>query len=70
MPSPHVYVSFVTTSILTGFDTPLLLISDGHRYFFSWIADPDPLFILLCDPFPDPDPHFVTRSFPDPKFLT
>ena len=27
---------------------------------FSWIADPDPLFILLCDPFPDPDPHFVT----------
>ena len=43
---------------------------------FSWIADPDPdpLFILLCDPFPDPDLHFVTRSFPDPdpdpKLLT
>ena len=41
---------------------------------FSWIADTDSPFILLCDPFPDPDPHFVTRSFPDtdsyPKFLT
>ena len=26
----------------------------------------DPLFILLCYPFPDPDPQFVTRTFPDP----
>ena len=35
-------------------------------------TDPDPLFILLCDPFPDPDPQIVIRSFPDhdPKFLT
>ena len=30
----------------------------------------DPLFILLCDPFPDPDLQFVTRSDPDPKFVT
>ena len=39
---------------------------------FVPIADPDPLFIFLCDPFPDHDPHFVTRSFPDHdhKFLT
>ena len=31
----------------------------------------DPLFILLCDPFPDLDSQFVTRSDPDPelKFL-
>ena len=29
--------------------------------------DPYPLFILLCDHFPDPDPPF---SDPDPKFLT
>ena len=26
-------------------------------------TDPVPLFILLCDPFTDPDPQFVTRSF-------
>ena len=26
MPSPHVYISFVTTSILLGLDTSLLLI--------------------------------------------
>ena len=27
------------------------------NYPFLWIGDPDPdhLFILLCDPFPDPD---------------
>ena len=35
---------------------------------FFWIGDPDP------DPFRDPDPQFITRSFadhdPDPKFLT
>ena len=39
-----------------------------HRSFFSRIGDldPDPLFILLCDPFPDPDPPFVTD--PDPLF--
>ena len=43
---------------------------------FLWIGDPDPdhLCILLCDPFPDPDPPFFTRSFadpdPDPLFLT
>ena len=30
--------------------------------FFSWISDPDPLFIFLCDPFHDPDPTFLTRS--------
>ena len=34
--------------------------SDGHRSFFSLIGDP--LFILLCDPFPDPDPPLVTKS--------
>ena len=35
---------------------------------FSWISDSDPdhLFIILCDHFPDPDSHFVTRYFPDP----
>ena len=32
---------------------------------FSWNCDPDPLFILLCDPFPDPDTQFVTRSGSD-----
>ena len=34
---------------------------------FSWICDPvpDTLFILLCNPFPNPDPTFVTRSFAD-----
>ena len=42
----------------------------GTDPFFSWIVDPDPLLILLCDPFPDPNSHFVTRSFPDPTFLT
>ena len=36
--------------------------SDGHRSFFTWIGDLDPLFILLCDPFPDPDPKFLNRS--------
>ena len=32
---------------------------------FFWIVDPDPdpLCILLCDTFPDPDHPFVTRSF-------
>ena len=25
-------------------------------------TDPDHLFILLCDTFPDPDPLFLTRS--------
>ena len=43
-------------------------------HLFSWIAEPDtdPLFIIVCDPFPDHNPHFVTRSDPDrdPKFLT
>ena len=31
-----------------------------------------PLYIRLCDPFTDPDPPFVIRSFadPDPVFLT
>ena len=35
---------------------------------YFWIGDPDhdPLFMLLCDLFPDIDPRFVTRSFPDP----
>ena len=43
--------------------TPLYIyMGDGHLSFFS---DPDPLFILFCDPFPDPDPQFVTLSFPD-----
>ena len=42
--------------------------------FFPWIGDPDPdpLFILLCNPIPDPP--FITRSFTDPaldpKFIT
>ena len=46
----------------------------GTDPFFSWIGDPDPLFTLLCDPFPYPDYQFVTRSIPDrdpdPKFIT
>ena len=29
----------------------------------------DLLFILLCDHFPDLDPHFVTRSDHGPKFF-
>ena len=39
----------------------------GTDLFFL-IGDPDPdtICILLCHPFPDPGPPFVTRSFPDP----
>ena len=35
MPSPHVYISFVTTSILPGFDTSLLLIKFSILFFFQ-----------------------------------
>ena len=34
MPSPHVYVSFVTTSIIPGFDTTYLLIKFSRCILF------------------------------------
>ena len=34
----------------------------GTDPFFYWIGYPDPLFILLCDPFPDTD-HDIIYKF-------
>ena len=36
-----------------------------NHFLMDRLPDPYPLFILLCNPFPDPDTKFVIRSLPD-----
>ena len=38
----------------------------NYYYFYYELLLLLSLFFLLCDPFHDPDPHFVIRSFADP----